>query len=171
MVGTSDFMARSKASVVEAEKERMPFDTVPNANIGTDQHNHPSDLESGTGNINGKTLSNDFDQHVGTPTSTSSPSSVGVGGFPGEKEGSVADPSQEIIVDWDGDDDPMNPRSMKHGRKWLVVLIVSASSLCVYVELHSKPKACICMQQGLLKVSFLAYHFHYQVFELGRKLA
>lgn len=35
-------------------------------------------------------------------------------------------------VRWDGgDSDPMNPRSRSMGRKWLVVLIVSASSLCV----------------------------------------
>jgi hypothetical protein len=35
-------------------------------------------------------------------------------------------------VHWDGgESDPMNPRSMSAARKWLVVLIVSASSLCV----------------------------------------
>lgn len=42
---------------------------------------------------------------------------------------SVKDP---FDVKWEnGDNDPMNPRSMAHGKKWLVVLIVSASSLCV----------------------------------------
>lgn len=35
-------------------------------------------------------------------------------------------------VRWEGgDNDPLNPRSMGLGRKWVVVLIVSASSLCV----------------------------------------
>jgi hypothetical protein len=35
-------------------------------------------------------------------------------------------------VRWDGgDSDPMNPRSRSMTRKWVVVLIVSASSLCV----------------------------------------
>ena len=35
-------------------------------------------------------------------------------------------------VRWDGgDNDPMNPRSMAFARKWVVVIIVSASSLCV----------------------------------------
>lgn len=35
-------------------------------------------------------------------------------------------------VGWDnGENDPANPRSMTMARKWLVVLIVSASSLCV----------------------------------------
>jgi hypothetical protein len=35
-------------------------------------------------------------------------------------------------VHWeDGDNDPSNPRSMSLARKWLVVIIVSASSLCV----------------------------------------
>lgn len=35
-------------------------------------------------------------------------------------------------VHWEnGDDDPLNPRSMSKARKWLIVIIVSASSLCV----------------------------------------
>jgi len=35
-------------------------------------------------------------------------------------------------VHWEnGDSDPMNPRSMSFRRKWLVVIIVSISSLCV----------------------------------------
>jgi hypothetical protein len=35
-------------------------------------------------------------------------------------------------VHWDGgDSDPLNPRSFGNGRKWVVVVIVSMSSLCV----------------------------------------
>ena len=34
-------------------------------------------------------------------------------------------------VKWEGDDDPMSPRNMRRGKKWLVVLIVSAGSTCV----------------------------------------
>jgi hypothetical protein len=35
-------------------------------------------------------------------------------------------------VRWDGgDNDPKNPRSMTMGRRWIIVIIVSASSLCV----------------------------------------
>lgn len=30
-----------------------------------------------------------------------------------------------------GDDDPLSPRSMARGRKWVVVIIVSISSFCV----------------------------------------
>lgn len=48
-----------------------------------------------------------------------------------EKNGAAAqkDPYE---VGWEnGESDPANPRSMTHARKWLVVLIVSASSLCV----------------------------------------
>jgi len=38
----------------------------------------------------------------------------------------------EFEVGWDdGELDPMNPRSMTLARKWVVVLVVSASSLCV----------------------------------------
>lgn len=47
-------------------------------------------------------------------------------------EGGVLREKDPYDVVWDGGDaDPMNPRSMSLARKWLVVLIVSASSLCV----------------------------------------
>lgn len=48
--------------------------------------------------------------------------------------GTVAD--EPFLVKWDGDADPMNPRSMTKLRRWAIVLIVSASSLCVYVLSH-----------------------------------
>ena len=49
----------------------------------------------------------------------------------GEQDG---DPEKQFEVQWDGDNDPMNPRSRSKPRKWLVVLLVSTSSLCVYVN-------------------------------------
>lgn len=46
--------------------------------------------------------------------------------------GTAAD--EPFLVSWDGGDaDPMNPRSMTNARRWAITLIVSASSLCVYV--------------------------------------
>lgn len=41
------------------------------------------------------------------------------------------DPGKDFEVQWDGDHDPMNPRNMRTGRKWIVVAIVSAGSTCV----------------------------------------
>ena len=41
------------------------------------------------------------------------------------------DLEKEFEVQWDGDHDPMNPRNMSNGRKWIVVAIVSAGSTCV----------------------------------------
>lgn len=38
---------------------------------------------------------------------------------------------QPYLVTWDGDADPENPRSMSSLRRWTIVLICSASSLCV----------------------------------------
>lgn len=38
---------------------------------------------------------------------------------------------QPYLVTWDGDADPLNPRSMSKLRRWIIVLICSASSLCV----------------------------------------
>ncbi|KAF7858804.1 hypothetical protein EAF04_008847 [Stromatinia cepivora] len=53
-------------------------------------------------------------------------------GSAGEIGGQEADEKDPFEVRFDrGDSDPMCPRSMAHGRKWLVVIIVSASSFCV----------------------------------------
>lgn len=38
---------------------------------------------------------------------------------------------QPYLVAWDGDADPLNPRSMSKLRRWVIVLICSTSSLCV----------------------------------------
>lgn len=43
--------------------------------------------------------------------------------------GGVAE--QPYLVTWDGDADPENPRSMTKLRRWGIVLICAASSLCV----------------------------------------
>ena len=48
---------------------------------------------------------------------------------PSSKPGVVAE--QPYLVTWDGDADPENPRSMGKLRRWVIVLICSASSLCV----------------------------------------
>lgn len=38
---------------------------------------------------------------------------------------------KEFEVTWDGEDDPMNPRTMSKARKWLIVTIAATSSTCV----------------------------------------
>lgn len=48
---------------------------------------------------------------------------------PNNSTGTPAD--DPYLVQWSGDADPMNPRSMTTLRRWCIVLIVSASSLCV----------------------------------------
>ncbi|KAI2639053.1 major facilitator superfamily transporter [Hypomontagnella submonticulosa] len=41
-------------------------------------------------------------------------------------------PHESFIVGWDGgDDDPLSPRSLGKARKWIIVIVVSAASLCV----------------------------------------
>lgn len=40
-------------------------------------------------------------------------------------------PKEDFHVKWDGDHDPMDPRNMGTARKWMVVVILSTSSLCV----------------------------------------
>lgn len=41
------------------------------------------------------------------------------------------DPNKQFEVRFDGDSDPINPRSFSKTRKWLIVAIVSAGSTCV----------------------------------------
>jgi hypothetical protein len=50
-------------------------------------------------------------------------------------DGEKAEPSQPadetFLVEWDGDDDPLNPRSFSPFRKWLIIFIVSMGTLNV----------------------------------------
>lgn len=55
-------------------------------------------------------------------------------GEPSLEAGYQTDEEKRFEVKWDGDDDSMSPRSMTFARKWLVVLILAASALCVYVD-------------------------------------
>jgi len=147
--------------VEEAEKERMPFDTVPNANTRIDQGEKPESPRNGTPTFGGH---RDFENGSARPnplattrsriSTRSQQSYAGADGYtrfnededPTSKERAekgADDQDSEIIVTWDGDDDPMSPRSMGLARKWSIVFILSASSLCVYVVSssieHRKP--------------------------------
>ncbi|KAI9718792.1 MAG: hypothetical protein M1812_003966 [Candelaria pacifica] len=44
---------------------------------------------------------------------------------------SPVDPEKSYEVHWDGDNDPMNPRSTSKSKKWLYVIILSSSSILV----------------------------------------
>lgn len=55
------------------------------------------------------------------------------------KPGTAAE--EPYLVAWDGDADPLNPRSMTTLRRWMIVLICSASSLCVYATYRPLVKA------------------------------
>lgn len=41
------------------------------------------------------------------------------------------DPEKAFEVQWDGPDDPMNPKNISTARKWLIVIILAFGSLCV----------------------------------------
>lgn len=49
-----------------------------------------------------------------------------------EEKGTGEEQSPEFVVGFD-ENDPMNPRNMSMGRRWLIVVICSTGSLCVYV--------------------------------------
>ena len=112
-------MQRSESnSTVQKEEERVPFDVVPNPDTRVDQgaderavrHSRDSDTDEPE-----------------RPRSKDEESGITAIGDDGVNE-------KEFEVTWDGDDDPMNPKSMAYARKWIIVVILSASSLCVYVE-------------------------------------
>ena len=49
-----------------------------------------------------------------------------------EKQLDLSPPNEnEFLVQWDGDHDPLNPRSLPLLRKWLIVIVVSLGSLLV----------------------------------------
>lgn len=104
--------------IVQKEEERVPFDVVPNPDTRVDQgvderavrHSRDSDTDEPE-----------------RPRSKDEESGITAVGDDGVNE-------KEFEVTWDGDDDPMNPKSMPYARKWVIITILSASSLCVYVE-------------------------------------
>ncbi|PVH92613.1 MFS transporter [Periconia macrospinosa] len=49
----------------------------------------------------------------------------------GDGKDNSAAPDEPYLVRFDGDTDPMNPRSMAKWRRWVIVLICASSSLCV----------------------------------------
>lgn len=60
--------------------------------------------------------------------------------IPSEQDGdekNVPEAPQSFLVDWNGDKDPLNPRSFSPCRKWFYVAVVSQGSLLVQVP-HEK---------------------------------
>lgn len=104
---------------VQEDEERVPFDVVPNPDTQVDQGADEKAVR--------QSRESDTDEQA-RPGSKDEESGITAVGDEGAHE-------KEFEVTWDGDDDPMNPRSMAYARKWIIVIIVSASSLCVYVDL------------------------------------
>ena len=102
---------------VRKDEARVPFDVVPNPDTQVDQ------------GVDEKAVRHSRDSDIDRPARSQSRDEesgiTAVGEDTNEKE---------FEVTWDGDEDPMNPRSMAHARKWVIIIILSASSLCVYVE-------------------------------------
>lgn len=106
---------------VQRDQGRVPFDVVPNSDYRVDQSaDEKAVRRSRESNLDGQARRQSKDEESGI-------TAVG--------DDNVNE--KEFEVTWDGDDDPMNPRSMPYARKWIIVIIVSASSLCVYVVFSS----------------------------------
>ncbi|KAI1178144.1 major facilitator superfamily domain-containing protein [Nemania sp. FL0916] len=71
----------------------------------------------------------------GTPSDGDDSDSI-TAPFPSIQDGNDVSKKEETSddrfeVSFDGDDDPMSPRSMSNARKWLLVVLVGVGSLCV----------------------------------------
>jgi len=134
----------SNSSPIDSEDSKhVPFDTVPDVTSEADQRKDPegkSERQRAFAPLNTPNLS----QLRSHSSARSQRSFAGADGYthfdqdeerqqPSEKlqEGPDAYSDKEYEVTWDGDDDPMNPRSRRKARKWMICLILSASSLCV----------------------------------------
>ena len=53
---------------------------------------------------------------------------------PSADQAATVKQEKSFEVQWDDDHDPLNPRSFSTARKWLIILILSMSSSCVYVH-------------------------------------
>lgn len=123
---------------VQKEEERVPFDVVPNPDTRVDQGADERAVRH--------SKDSDTDEPV-RPRSKDEESGITAVGDDGVNE-------KEFEVTWDGDDDPMNPRSMAYARKWIIVIIVSASSLCVYVEIsHPSYRSSKCIRTSYVSVN------------------
>lgn len=135
--------AESEAAVQEDE-QRVPFDVVPRPDTRVDQGIDEKVVRtSRDGNNNGQDRLSKDEESASTAMDDSN--------------------EKEFEVTWDGDDDPMNPKSMPYARKWSIVIILSLSSLCVYVghflvdlliasgrkELSREPAFLACISHGV----------------------
>ena len=108
-------------------EKHVPFDTVPENQTTADQENspirtHPRGLEKERTSATADNRS--ITQSTGRKNDEERQ-------MPQETSETHAETEKEYEVKWDGDDDPMNPKSKSLARKWLIVLILAASSLCV----------------------------------------
>lgn len=48
-----------------------------------------------------------------------------------DEEKQQSDSKQSFLVEWDGDNDPLNPRTFSAARKWFYVAVVAIGSMMV----------------------------------------
>lgn len=147
-VSKSSSLDDSPVESEKSEESRAPFDTVPDVSTRVDQGEakEEEEEERRTASVaDERTIQPPRPtklSHLRSASSTRSQRSYagqdGYTRFSEDEENQLADgervgagSEKEFEVTWDGDDDPLNPRSKATARKWLIVLIVSGSSLCV----------------------------------------
>lgn len=105
---------------MEQEEADIPIEgaaaapDIPKSNLNAPANGHPASLQHSRSYGDGHSYTA-FGEDKETPN----------------KDNDEHDPEKQFEVQWDGEHDPMNPRCMSKGRKWIIVLIVSAGSTCV----------------------------------------
>ncbi|KAL9000711.1 MAG: hypothetical protein Q9169_000747 [Polycauliona sp. 2 TL-2023] len=108
-------MDSEQSTSTDADNEKQDMREKPPQHEDEADHDTTRTLSHDSGTPNGV-------QHARSPSRQSKTS-------PTAPEVDVHERAFE--VQWDGESDPANPRSMGSARKWMIVLIVSCSSACV----------------------------------------
>ncbi|KAF2117270.1 benomyl/methotrexate resistance protein [Lophiotrema nucula] len=135
-------------SVDRREKEALPLDVDEEKAIGLERHSTGTSEEDE--DIQARGDGAQLPHTKSLQSIKSQRSYAGGDGYtcfsenderPSIPSGSTA---ERYLVTWEGDADPMNPRSMTTLRRWVIVLILASSSVCVQLipEFNSSRLLC-----------------------------
>lgn len=133
----SDVRSSPETSPVESEKDKTALDGELDDSEGMNEEAQIGKTGHPDANLRPEPLTK-LPSHASQRSQRSYAGADGYTHFEEDEEKQTSGPNgdgeqhDQYEVTWDGDDDPMNPRSKTTATKWIIVLIVSSCSLCVY---------------------------------------
>ena len=121
--GTKPTQTSSQAKRIDQEDGKIL--TKAAASATRDLAQQPSGLQRA---ISGDSVSSNKSPSTGREHETMA---TGAQEKSSQREEDEQDEEKRFEVQWEGDDDPTNPRCLSKRRKWMIVLLVSAGSTCV----------------------------------------